>query len=166
MHRSFVRWRRGGRRRPPCGRNSKGLVLFDAAFGSARPDGFQSSLCQGLIPTSGVNKWSPSLSHLDPQLLPEGGDLPHPITTQLPPLGSCFPFFLSKPHCHLGAVLSPQSKGLAVCQTHPPTSGRFLHYLLQSAWAGPFLLAAGCSERLVASSPPSFDTWASPFQFL
>lgn len=80
-----------------------------------------------------------SLSHLDPQLLPEGGDLPHPITSQLPPLGSCFPFFLSKPHCHLGAVLSPQSKGLAVCQTYSPTSGRFLHYLLQSAWAGPLL---------------------------
>lgn len=81
----------------------------------------------------------PSLSHLDPQLLPKGGDLPHPIATQLTLLGSCFPFSLSKPHQHLGAVLGPQSKALAVCQTHPSTSGYFLHHLLQSAWAAALL---------------------------
>lgn len=98
-----------------------------------------------------------------PQLLPKGGHLPHPFPTQLPPLGSHFPFFLSKPHRHLGAVLGPQSKGLAVCQTHPPTSG----HLITSCRAlglDPFLLASGCRERLVASSPPSFDTWPSLFQ--
>lgn len=77
MRRNFVRWRRGGGG-PPCGRNSKGLVLFDAPFSFAGPDRFQSFPCQGLIPTSQVNERSPNFPHLDPQLLAGGRPaLPH-----------------------------------------------------------------------------------------
>lgn len=48
--------------RVPCGRNSQSLVLLDAPFSIAASDRFQSFPCQGLIPTSGVNEWSPQLA--------------------------------------------------------------------------------------------------------
>lgn len=111
MHRSFVRWRRGGRRRPPCGRNSKGLVLFGAPFSSARPGGLQSFLCQGFIPTSGVNKWSPQLIPPGPPA-PTGGRRPAPPHYQS---ASSFrfllPLFSQQAPLPLGGCVKPPEQG-------------------------------------------------------
>lgn len=109
--RSFVRWRRGGRRRPPCGWNSKGLVLFDAPFSFAGPDRFQSFLCQGHIPTSGVNKWSPQLIPPGPPALTQGRRPAPPHCHSTSSFRFLLPLFSQQAPPALGGCVRPPEQG-------------------------------------------------------